>query len=138
MTLRLVLATLLGVGGLAVALGLLARQSGPLAYPDARPVLSDATPAVLDTVDVHGRIVEASMDGIVTEIDTRGDVWLATGGDAFALRLPEGHGLAVEDHLLVTGRLRARGGRRWLAVTAWTHVVAEVATQPPFPPEPAP
>lgn len=138
MSLRLLLAAALGLGGLAVALGLLARQSGPMAYADARAVVPDATPAVLDTLDVRGRVVEASVAGVVAQVDEGGDVWLEAAGDAFALRLPEGHGLRVEDRLLATGRLRARGGRRWLDVAAWTRVVAEVATQPPAPSEPSP
>ena len=138
MTARLLLAAVLGLGGLAVALGLLARQSGPLAYPDARIVLADATPTQLDTVDVGGRVVEASVGGVVTEIDRRGAVWLEADGDAFALLFPDGHGLEVEDYVLATGRLRARGGRRWLRVASWSRIVSEIATQSPFPSEPSP
>ena len=135
MTVRLVLAGALGLGGLALALALVARQSGPLAAPDARVELADATAAQVDTVDVRGRVVTASVGGTVVGVEPGGDVWLATGADAARLRFPEPHGLAVEDRVLATGRVRARGGRRWLAVDSWARVEASV--RPPAEPDTA-
>ena len=134
---RAVLAAVLGLGGLAVAVGLLGRQVGPFAAPGARAVLADATAAQIDTVDVRGRVVEASVDGVVAQVDADDAVWLAVGDDAVPLRFAEVAGLAVEDRVLATGRIRARGGRRWLAVESWVRVEASVETQagPDSPPE---
>ncbi len=126
MTRRTAAAGVLGVAGLVVALVLIARESGPFAAPGARAVVADATAAQLDTIAVRGRRVEASLDGHVAEIGSDGTVWLSVGGDAFPLRVGEGHGLEVEDRVLAVGRVRARGGRRWLDVSAWSVVVADV------------
>ena len=129
MSRRAVLAAALGLGGLAVAVGLLGREVGPFAAPGARAVLADATAAQIDTVDVRGRVVEASVDGVVTQVDADDAVWLTVGADAVPLRFAEAAGLAVEDRVLATGRVRARGGRRWLAVGSWVRVEASVETQ---------
>ncbi|WP_412063312.1 hypothetical protein [Rubrivirga sp. IMCC45206] len=126
MTGRHLAAGAIGLAGLALAIVLLARESGPLAAPDARVMVGDATATLLDTVSIRGRRVEASLDGHVTEIDADETVWLSVAGDAFPLRFDDGHGLEVEDRVLVVGRLRARGGRRWLDVSAWSVVVADV------------
>ena len=123
---RTALALVLGLGGLAVAAVLLARQPGPWSEPVA---LADATAATLDTVSVRGRRVDVSVAGVVTQVGPGDDVWLSTGGDAVALRFPPDTAVEVEDHLLAVGRLRARAGRRWVAVTSWTHV--ESAVRPP-------
>ena len=124
-----VLALLLGLGGLVAAVALLARDVGPMAPAEQRVRLLDPTAGTLDTVSVRGRRVEASVGGRVAEIDAE-TVWLTLGGDAFPVRFPEPHGLAVEDRVLAEGRLRARGGRRWLAVRSWSRVTTSVTTPP--------
>ena len=129
MTSRTIAAGVLGVGGLLVGLALLLRESGPLALPGASVVLEDATATTLDTVSVRGRTVEASVGGVVVEVDGP-TVWLSTGDDAFPLRIdggPDGPGLEVEDRVLAVGRLRARGGRRWLEVRSWSVLEGEAA-----------
>ncbi|WP_412067772.1 hypothetical protein [Rubrivirga sp. IMCC43871] len=126
MTVRHVAAGVIGLAGLALAIVLLARESGPLASLEARVLVPDATAVLLDTIAVRGRRVEASLDGHVAEIGADGTVWLSVAGDAFPLRIDDGHGLDIEDRVLAVGRLRARGGRRWLDVSAWSVVVADV------------
>lgn len=88
-----------------------------------------ASAAGLDTIAVAGREVRASLDGVVAQVDAPDRLWLVAGGDAFPLRFEVPHGLAVEDRVLAAGRVRAWRGRRWLAVEAWSHVVA--AVEPP-------
>ena len=126
MSRRAALAAALGVAGLGAALWLLSREVGPFAEPGATVTLADATASTLDTVRVRGRRVEASLAGTVVGIDRSGEVWLSTGDDAVALRFEAPPGLDVEDRLLAVGRLRARGGRRWVDVEAWTVVEARV------------
>ena len=126
MSARTALALVLGLGGLAAAAALFWYQPGPLAE---RVALADVAVASLDTVAVRGRHVEVSLAGIVTQVGPGDDVWLSSGGDAIALRFPEGTPIEVEDHLLAVGRLRAWRGRRWVAVASWTHV--EAAVRPP-------
>ena len=126
MTGRAALATALGLGGLGLAIALVALDVGPLARPGARVMLADATPATLDTVTVRGRRVEASLDGIVVQIGPGDDVWLASGTDAVALRFPSDPALEIEDRVLAVGRVRARGGARWIDVASWSRVAADV------------
>ena len=66
------------------------------------------------------------MSGIVVQVGPGDDVWIASDGDAFAFRFDDDAEVEVEDHLLAVGRLRARGGRRWVDVSAWSRVEAEV------------
>ena len=121
---RMALALLLGLGGLTLALVLTARQSSD---PDRRLEVVNATASQIDTVRVSGRIVEVSLGGQVVQVGPGDRVWLSTGGDAVALRFPTGVAIAVEDHLLVQGRLRARRGRRWVEVRDWVSVEPAVA-----------
>ena len=123
MSARTALALVLGLGGLAAAAVLLARQPGPWSE---RVALADATATTLDTVSVRGRRVEVSVAGVVTQVGPGADVWLSTDGDAVALRFPPDTAVEVEDHLLAVGRLRSRAGRRWVDVASWTRVVADV------------
>ncbi len=127
---RTAFAAVLGGLGLALGIALLATQTGVTGGASPQVHLEDATAAQLDTVSVRGRVVQVSMDGVVTQLDADGRVWLGAGGDAFPLRFPEAPGVAVEDRVLVTGRLRARGGQRWLAVTDWARVHTEVRPPP--------
>ena len=129
---RRTLAIVLGLGGalLVVAVVVLGRQSGVIDVGLPRVQLGDATAAVLDTVSVRSRVVEASVEGTVTQVDADGQVWLASGGDAFALRFEEPPPLSVEDHVLATGRVRAWRGARWLAVDSWVRVVSTTAPPP--------
>ncbi len=113
-----------------VALVVLGRQSGVIDIALPRVRLDDATAAVLDTVSVKSRVVEASVGGTVTQVDADGQVWLTAGGDAFALRFEEDPALAVEDHVLATGRVRAWRGERWLAVGSWVRVVSTTKAPP--------
>ena len=132
---RRTVAITLGLGGaiLAVALVVLGRQSGVIDVGLPRVQLDGATAAVLDTVSVKSRVVEASVEGTVTQVDADGQVWIASGGDAFALRFEEPPPLAVEDHVLAAGRVRSWRGARWLAVDSWVQVVS--TTVPPPGPE---
>ena len=123
MSAKTVAAAVLGLGGLALGATLLIRETGPFAE---RVALADATATTLDTVSVRGRRVEVSLDGVVTQIGPGDEVWLDAGGDAVALRLPEATDLEVEDRLLAVGRLRSRGGRRWVEVASWATVEASV------------
>ena len=121
---RTALAAAVAVAGVALAAVLLSREPGGIARE--RVEVPGATAAVLDTVAVRGRVVQASLDGVVVQAGRGGEVWVASGGDAFAVRFPAGAGLEVEDRVLATGRLRARGGRRWLEATSWARVEASV------------
>lgn len=127
---RLGAAAVLSFAGLAVGGVLLALQSGPYQAPEAAPLLLvDATATALDTVHLGGRTVTATLNGTVVEMDTDGAVWLDTGEDAVRLALPEAADLQVEDRLLVVGRLRGRGGRRWVDAEAWSRVASRVTTE---------
>ncbi|PAP76905.1 hypothetical protein [Rubrivirga marina] len=126
---KAVLASVLGLGGLALGAALLIRESGPFRE---RVALPDVTATTLDTVSVRGRRVEVSLEGTVTQIGPGDDVWLETGGDAVALVFPEAGDLEVEDRLLAVGRLRSRGGRRWVDVESWARV--ETGVRPPSEP----
>lgn len=128
---RLVIMIALGLAALVLAFVLLTRESGPFAGPLV--VMEDVTAAHLDTATVRGQRVEASLSGVVVEVAPSGDVWVSAGGDAFALRFPEAPDLTVEDHVLAVGRLRARGGRRWLAVESWVRL--DPSVRPPPAPE---
>ncbi len=132
MTGRTALAALLGLGGLGLAVALVALDTSPFSVTAPRVELAGATSATLDTVTVRGRRVEASLSGVVVQVGPGDDVWLAVGGDAVALRFEDAPRVEVEDHLLAVGRLRARGGRRWVEVAAWSRVEADV--RPPSEP----
>ena len=125
---RLVLAGVVAALGGALAAVRLARQPGGIARE--RVEVRDATAAVLDTVAVRGRVVQASVSGWVVQQGREGEVWVSSGGDAFPMRFPPGAEFEVEDRVLATGRLRARGGRRWLEVTSWAHVEGAVSAPP--------
>ena len=127
---RTALLTSLGVGSAVLVAVLAARQSGVIGPARPRLHLNDATAAVLDTVTVRGRTVEASLGGRVVQVGPGEQVWLDTGRDAFPLRFDDEPGLAVEDRVLVTGRVRARRGARWLEVGSWVRVVPAVAAPP--------
>ena len=135
---RTAVLTSLGLGGACLVAVLVARQTGLVGNARPRLHLADATAAVLDTVTVRGRTVEASLGGLVVQVGPGAQVWLDTGRDAFPLRFDaDDHGLVVEDRLLATGRVRERWGARWLEVASWVRVEPAVATAPPVPP-PAP
>ena len=127
MSARTVVALLLGLGGLVAAAVFLSREVGPFAPPIE--ALGSPTAHQLDTMTVRGRRVVVSVEGSVEAVGAE-EVWVTMGDDAFPLRLPEDHGLAVEDRLMAVGRLRARGGRRWLAVEDWARVTTSVAAPP--------
>ena len=133
MTARAVLAAVLGLGGLVTAAVLLSDDVGPIARADAVTALDGPTAHQLDTLSVRGRRVVASAEGTVEAVGAD-EVWVTMGDDAFPLRFPGPHGLDVEDRVLVVGRLRARGGRRWLAVSDWAVVSSSVAA-PGFAPD---
>lgn len=126
MTTRLVFAGILGLGGLCLAAVLFLRQPGPAGSGDQRVHLADATATQLDTVAVRGRRIEASLTGIVVQESMSGTLWLSTGDDAFPVRLPIRDSVEVDDRLLVVGRLRARGGRRWLEAESWARQIGSV------------
>ncbi len=125
---RTALAGVVGVLGVVLAVVLLARQPGGIGRE--RVEVADATAAMLDTLSVRGRVVQASVSGWVVQDGREGEVWVSSGGDAFPMRFPPGAEFEVEDRVLATGRLRARGGRRWLEVTSWAHVEAAVSAPP--------
>ena len=127
---RRALALGLAAGGVLLALVLVGQQQGVIGPAQPRVELAGATAAVLDTVTVRGRVVTASVDGVVSQVDGDGAVWVVSGGDAFPVRFDDAPGLAVEDRVLVTGRVRARGGRRWLDAQSWARVVTSVAPPP--------
>lgn len=131
MTGRTLIAAGLAVGGLVLALALVSRGVGPWAPPPT--VLADASAVALDTIDVRRRRVRASVNGIVAEIREGDRVWLSTDGGQVELALPEAEAVAVEDRLLVEGRLRDRRGRRVLEVESW--VVVDATVRPPAAPE---
>lgn len=117
--------------GLAAGTVLVLRQSGRIGE---RVALADVSAADLDTVSVDGRRVDVSLSGIVTQVGPGDEVWLSVGGDAAALRFPEGAVVEVEDHLLVVGALHSWRGRRWVDVSGWSQVEASV--RPPSAPDP--
>ena len=121
--LRFGLAILLGLGGLVAAALLIGQEQRTGDAPTSPPTeLGAATPRQLDTLAFRGRRIEASLGGWVSEVAPDGRVWLGSDAQAFPISLPDTVRVAVEDRLLVTGRLRARGGRRWLEAQEWTHV----------------
>ena len=125
---RTVLAFGLGLAGLVVAAFLLGKEQQRGEAPTTPPLeLGAVTPAQLDTLSFRGRRIEASLSGWVSEVDVDGQVWLGSDAQAFPVVLPDTVTVRVEDRLLVTGRLRGRGGRRWIQANAWTpvHGVAE-------------
>ena len=81
-------------------------------------------------MSVRGQTVEASLGGRVVQIGPHDRVWLDTGRDAFPLRFDDEPELAVEDRLLVTGRVRSRRGARWLEVHDWVRVEPAVTAPP--------
>lgn len=112
-----------GLGGLAIGIALFGQEQQRGETPTAPPVELGATsPARLDTIAFRGRRIEASLGGWVSEVGTDGAVWLGSDALAFPVRLPDSAAVEVEDRLLVTGRLRGRGGRRWIEAKAWTPV----------------
>ena len=119
--LRLAAALALAAVGLAIGASLTARESFDEAL--APRDLGAMTPAALDTVAFGGRRLTASLSGYVTDVRAPDELWIADAGDAFRVVFPEAPGLGVEDRVLVVGRLRGRGGRRWLEASAWTPVV---------------
>lgn len=122
---RLAAAVGIALAGVAVAAVLAARQHGPYARPESAPLLLvDATAAALDTVRLGDRRVTATLNGRVVAVGPAGSVWLDTGADAFPLRFPEAVPLEVEDRALVVGRLRGRGGERWVEVVGWSAVTS--------------
>ena len=119
------------MGGLvaAVAVGLVAlwqvADRGPIAALAAEPVaVHDVGAGRLDTLRLRGRAVTASVDGTVVEVGPGDRVWVDLGDGAFPLRVPDGDSLAVRDRVLAVGRVRGRGGQRWLDVEAWTRVTS--------------
>ena len=117
------------LGAVAVALVALwqVADRGPIAALAAEPVaVHDAGAGRLDTLRLRGRAVTASVDGTVVEVGPGDRVVLDLGDGAFALRVPDGDSLAVRDRVLAVGRVRGRGGRRWLEVEAWTRVTSSV------------
>ena len=116
----LAVALLLAAVGLAVWAALLARQSVDVAL--APRDLGAMTPAGLDTVAFGGRRLTASLGGYVAGFASPTAVWIADDGDAFRVVFPEPPDLGVEDRVLVVGRLRGRGGTRWLEAEEWTPV----------------
>ena len=114
-------ALLVAAIGLAVGAALLAQENVSATY--AARDLGAMTPAGLDTVAFEGRRLTASLGGYVTAFDAPHALWIADDGDAFRVLFPEDPGLEVEDRVLVVGRLRGRGGQRWLEAEAWTPVV---------------
>ena len=113
----------IGLGGLAVAALLILQDQRAGETPTAAPFeLGEALPAHLDTLAFRGRRIEASLSGWVSEVEANGTVWLGSDALAFPVLLPESVAVGVEDRLLVTGRLRGRGGRRWIEAKSWTDV----------------
>ncbi|MDT7856964.1 hypothetical protein RQM47_09960 [Rubrivirga sp. S365] len=115
----------------AIVVGLVAlwgvADRGPFAALAAeRVAVHNAEAGRLDTLRLRGRVVTASVGGTVVQIDPDDRVWLDLGDGAFPLRVPGGDSLAVRDRLLAVGRVRGRGGLRWLDVEAWTRVTASV------------
>ena len=98
---------------------------GPVAALAAEPVtVHDVGAGRLDTLRLRGRAVTASVDGTVVQVGPGDHVWVDLGDGAFALRVPDGDALAVRDRVLAVGRVRGRGGRRWLDVEAWSRVAS--------------
>ena len=92
--------------------------------------VAGASVAALDTVDVAGRRVLASLGGVVHAVGTDGTVWVGTVDRAFAVRGAEAESLRVEERVLVFGRVRAGRGERWLDAHAVARVVAGPSGHP--------
>ena len=113
----------------AVAVGLVAlwqvADRGPLAAFAAEPVaVHDAGAGRLDTLRLRGRAVTASVDGTVVEVGPGDRVLVDLGDGVFPLEVAGADSLGVRDRLLAVGRVRGRGGRRWLDVEAWSRVTS--------------
>ncbi|GAB5534667.1 MAG: hypothetical protein Rubg2KO_09160 [Rubricoccaceae bacterium] len=125
---RYAVALAVGLGGLALGALLAAQDFRAGETPTAPPLeLGASHPALLDTLAFRGRRIEASLSGWVSEVAPDGSVWLGSDALAFPVVLPDSVDAAVEDRWLVTGRLRGRGGTRWIQARTWTrvHRVAE-------------
>lgn len=108
--------------GLAVAAVLTAALWWAEPFSD-RVDLGPASVAMLDTVRVDGRVVVASLDGTVQGTSDDGTVFVGTSDRAFAVRGAAADSLAVEDRVLVVGRVRGGAGGRFLDTEALVHVV---------------
>ncbi len=123
---RLWAAAAVGLSGVAVLVALLVLR------PElgGRPPTADlgAVPiAVLDTVALAGRVVTASLDGVVDRAD--GDtVWLAVRGVPFPVVVIDTLAWRDGERLLVAGRLRETHGRRHLRARDWTRVDGAVVS----------
>lgn len=92
-------------------------------HPPARTVHLDGVPlAQIDTVALGGRRVSVSLDAVVQAVGADGEVWLGSADHAIEVRGVAHDSLAVEDRVLVDGRLRERDGERWLDAAVVTRV----------------
>ena len=77
-----------------------------------------------------GRRVTASLDAVVQAVGADGQVWLGTADHAVEVRGVGPDSLAVEDRVLVDGRLREDAGERWLDAGVITRVEGGTLTVP--------
>jgi len=113
----------IGLSGLAVGAILIGQDLKAGETPTAPPLeLGASHPALLDTLAFRGRRIEASLSGWVSEVDVDGTVWLGSDALAFPVVFPDSVDAAVEERWLVSGRLRGRGGHRWIQANGWTRV----------------
>ena len=137
---RLPAAVAVGLSGVAVVAALFALRPELGGRPPTAN-LGTVPLAVLDTVALAGRIVTASLDGVVDRAD--GDtVWLAVRGAPFPVVVRDSSAWHEGSRLLVAGRLRETHGRRHLRAHDWTRVDGAVVPAPdsgralPFAPAP--
>lgn len=119
-------AWVLALAGVLTLAVLVALRTPALAPLPPTVDLGPTTIAVLDTIPLAGRTVRAQIDGVVETADpSERRVWLADRGGTLEVALgPGGEALDVgtEQRLVVSGRLRGAGGRRWLHAESWTLV----------------
>ncbi len=100
-------------------------------YPPPRAFhLDGASLARIDTVTLDGRRVSVSIDAVVQAVGADGQVWIGTADHAVEVRGVGPDSLAVEDRVLVDGRLREDEGDRWLDAGVVTRVEGGPLTVP--------
>lgn len=93
----------------------------PTACETAPPrKIGAASIARLDTVEVSGQRVTASVAGFVRDVIGPRTVIVDDRSGVLRITFPADHRLKVLDRLLATGRLRADSTARWLEADDWS------------------
>ena len=115
----------------AVALACASAGLWLVRHPPPRVLhLDGASITRIDTVALAGRRVSVSLDAVVQAVGADGQVWVGTADHAVEVRGVAPDSLAVEDRVLVDGRLRESESERWLDAGTVTRVEGGPLTVP--------